>query len=399
MRSHCLAIAPLLAASVSAAAPLTLQFRSFANLGNTTFDQHGVCFTIAGLSGLAWTGPEFGGDATTYLAVMDNSNKLVRLSIALAPDGSIVNAAIAPVAGISLSDNRDFEDIAFRGAARDTVFLSEEGVPEVREYSLASGTLVGTIPRPSIFGNRRANLGFESLSLNRTRSRLWTANEEALSVDGGVSTTAAGTWIRLLQYDATQNPPVPLSQFAYLTQPIHGSVISGARSGVSQVVALPNGKLLVLERSFAFAATFFQTRIYEVDVSAATDVSALGTLIGTSYTPATKRPLYVGDQTNLEGLCLGPKLPDGAYALLGIVDDGDPISVNRVVSFRLTGAVDSSCPADLSDDKVVDDADFVRFAESYNLLLDPVGDINQDGVADDADFVIFAAAYNDLVCP
>jgi hypothetical protein len=68
------------------------------------------------------------------------------------------------------------------------------------------------------------------------------------------------------------------------------------------------------------------------------------------------------------------------------------------VSFRLAGDVDSTCPADLNDDGVVDDADFVRFAESYNLLLDPVGDLNQDGVADDADFVLFAAAYNEFVC-
>lgn len=392
-------LAVLIASATAIAAPLSLQVKSVVALGSSTQDQNGVAFTIAGLSGLTWTGPEVGGGGTTYLAVMDNSNKLVRVSIAVTSDGAISSAAIVLGGGLSLSDSRDFEDIAYRGAALDSVYLCEEGSPEVREYRLGNGAFVRVLSRPAIFANRRANFGFESLSLNRSRSTLWTANEEALTSDGAASTPTAGTWVRLLKYDATQTPPVPVAQFAYLTQPIHGSVISGARSGVSQIVALPNGRLLVLERSFAFGATFFQTRIYEVDVSDATDVFSLGTLTGTTYTPATKRLLYSGDQTNLEGLCLGPKLPDGAYVLLGIVDDGDPISVNRVVSFRLAGDVDSMCPADLNDDGVVDDADFVRFAESYNLLLDPVGDLNQDGVADDADFVVFAAAYNDLVCP
>jgi hypothetical protein len=388
----------LLAGSANAAT-LALQFMSGANLASTSHDQNGSAFTVAGFSGLTWTGPELGGGGSSYIAVMDNSNKLVRLSILLSADGSIASVAVVPGGGLSLANSRDFEDIAYRGAALNSVCLCEEGSPEVRGYRLDTGSLARVLPRPAIFANRRANFGFESLSLSRTRSSLWTANEEALTNDGPTSTPTAGTWVRLLQYDATTTPPTAVAQFAYRTQPIHGSVISGARSAVSQVVALPSGKLLVLERSFALGSTFFQTRIYEVDITAATDVSALGTIVGTTYTPATKRLLYSGDQTNLEGLCLGPKLPDGSYALLGIVDDGDPISVNRVVSFRLTGDVDSTCPADLNDDGFVDDADFVRFAESYNLLLDPVGDVNQDGVADDADFVLFAAAYNELICP
>lgn len=381
------------------ATPLSVQFKSAANLGSTSQDQNGGTFTVAGLSGMIWAGPEIGGGGSSYLAVMDNSNKMVRLSIALATDGVIASAAIVQAGGLSLSDTRDFEDVAYVGAARDSVYLCDESVPDIREYRLDTGAFVRALSRPFIFANRRNNFGFESLSLSRTRSTLWTANEEALTTDGTASTPTAGTWVRLLKYDATQSPPLAVAQFAYLTQPIHGALISGARSGVSQVVALPNGKLLVLERSFAFGATLFQTRTYEVDVAAATDVSSLVTLIGATYTAATKRLLYSGDQTNLEGLCLGPKLSDGSYALLGIVDDGDPISVNRVVSFRLAGDVDSTCPADLNDDGVVDDADFVRFAESYNLLLDPVGDLNQDGVADDGDFVLFAAAYNELVCP
>lgn len=61
------------------------------------------------------------------------------------------------------------------------------------------------------------------------------------------------------------------------------------------------------------------------------------------------------------------------------------------------------CPADLNNDGMVDDADFVPFVVAYNYLLcDPPGcptDFNGDWMTDDADFSIFAVAYDALLCP
>jgi hypothetical protein len=64
------------------------------------------------------------------------------------------------------------------------------------------------------------------------------------------------------------------------------------------------------------------------------------------------------------------------------------------------------CPGDFNIDGFVDDADFVIFVNSYNILdcADPAmpegcpGDMNGDGFVDDADFVDFVFAYNNLVC-
>lgn len=87
-----------------------------------------------------------------------------------------------------------------------------------------------------------------------------------------------------------------------------------------------------------------------------------------------------------------------------------PIGPSHIQSpvMSLQGALDAgaSCPADLTVDQQVDDADFVGFAGSYNLLdcADPSmmpgcpADLNLDGFVDDTDFVIFAAAYDALVC-
>ncbi|MBX3381095.1 MAG: dockerin type I repeat-containing protein [Phycisphaeraceae bacterium] len=64
------------------------------------------------------------------------------------------------------------------------------------------------------------------------------------------------------------------------------------------------------------------------------------------------------------------------------------------------------CPGDLNLDGFVDDADFVLFVASYNILdcADPsmpancIADLNGDGFVDDADFVEFVVAYNNLTC-
>lgn len=79
--------------------------------------------------------------------------------------------------------------------------------------------------------------------------------------------------------------------------------------------------------------------------------------------------------------------------------DSDPITIR----FR----AGLPCPADLSADGVVEDADFVLFAAAYNLLdcADPAmsfecpADLNADGFVDDSDFVLFVQAYDALSCP
>lgn len=65
------------------------------------------------------------------------------------------------------------------------------------------------------------------------------------------------------------------------------------------------------------------------------------------------------------------------------------------------------CEGDLNLDGLVEDLDFVVFAQAYGVLdcADPLmsagcpSDLNGDGIVEDSDFVEFAAAYNGLVCP
>ncbi|MBN8596040.1 MAG: hypothetical protein J0L78_00030 [Planctomycetes bacterium] len=66
-----------------------------------------------------------------------------------------------------------------------------------------------------------------------------------------------------------------------------------------------------------------------------------------------------------------------------------------------------TCRADLPNDGVVDDDDFLIFVKAYNNLVcaDPEmptgcpADLSEDGFVDDSDFPAFVGAYNDLICP
>ena len=317
---------------------MSVEFRGTVPLGATAMDQNGENFAVTGLSGLTWL-----HDAQ-FAAVMDNSDKLVFLNVEFAADGAISSATIA--GGLTLADSCDFEGIACSTPEHDSVFLAEEDTPAVQEYSLSDGALLQTLKPSPVFFNALPNFGFESLSRQPGGTELWTANEEALTVDGDVSTPQHGTVVRLLRYSPADQAAGgagctrcagPAEQFAYVTEPMHGGDIAGGRSGLVGLAVLPSGKMLALERSFALSIPdFFQNRLYELDFAGATEVSEfVDGLDGEVFTPVSKYLLWLGNVGNLEGLALGPPLAGGNRALLGIVDNGDPLSTNQLVAFEL----------------------------------------------------------------
>ncbi len=347
-RAACVSILLSSLAACTTAQPLTIESRGTFNLPSTTTDQFGQSVTIAGVSGISMIQEPAEGLARRYLAVMDNSNVVLELAVVHNADGSVASASV--VRAIRISQSHDYEGIVSTDATRGTVFISDEDTPMIREFRLSDGSLVQSLPTPAVYASRRPNFGFEALGGVLAESTpstltlsLWTCNEEALMVDGNVSTPSTGTIVRMQRY-TVQNSTVTLGpQIAYQTEPLHGASISGARSGVADLVMLPDGRVLTLERSFAFSTLgFFRTKIFAVDFAGTTDVSAIPGLVGQSYVGVTsangrKKLLYEGDRTNLEGLTLGPRLAAGSFSLLGVVDDGDPISVNRLVAFEVRG--------------------------------------------------------------
>ena len=355
--------------------------------------------SVAELSGVTYVGPAPTSGLQRFAAVQDSGGQVITLDVGLDVSGNVVSAAA--VESLSLANSLDFEGIAYTDATQNSAFISEEGGPGVREYDLTSGALLDTLSIPSVFATRAGNRGFESLARSADGSVMWTANEEALTVDGALSTPLAGSTVRLLRLDESGGSYSAGSQFAYLTEPIHGIDVNGSRSGVSDLVVLPDGTVLALERSAAAALPPFLTSIYEVDFAGATDISAsnfdAGLLADPNYTPVTKELLWSGaadgsQGQNFEGLALGPQLANGNWVLLGVSDDGGGTNSSTIATWELS----ANPSADFNEDGFVGGLDFLSWQRGIGTSIGASfsqGDANRDGAVDFEDLAIWEAEY------
>jgi Esterase-like activity of phytase len=320
----------------------------------------------------------------------------VQFNLDLGEDGTIYSAAA--VSGVTLSPSGDYEGIAYTGPARNSVFVSDETTNGVYEHNLTTGVRIQTVPIPAVFGTARADKSFESLTRAVSGSAMWTANEEGLGMDSQVSTPIAGTTVRLQKLIDNGSGVTAGPQYAYVTDPIH-SLSSPKRSGVSDLVMLPDDTLITLERSVASATPVYRNSIYQVDLTGATDVSTAefnAGLLGKTYTPATKTQLWAGTAggglshlgEDMEGLALGPVLEDGNYLLVGIVDDDDILSNNTVVAFELS-LTGCSLAGDYNCNGKIDEADQAMWRNTFGSTLNLSADGNQDGMVDALDYTFW----------
>lgn len=328
----------MLLAAPAGAQEATLVYRGCARLSDRR---------VIGLSGLTRA-----GDSDVYLGVMDSGPVLVKLSIKLKADGSIESAGSTAFLPI-MARLRDLEGIAFTNPKRDSVIVSDETSPGLTEVSLSDGKLLQSLRVPALFKTFVPNKGFESCTMSPDGKSLWTANERALKIDGnpqtGVTPIMSQTRVRLLKYDVRGNTYTPAGQYEYDTSGVHDWA---GQIGLCDLAALPDGRLLALERSAAenlSGVKSIRTRIFLVNAparSGATDISKPPFdrgLINRSPVKVHKTMLYDGfvcsaHGENMEGLCLGPSLGKGRWSVLGVVDNTDGpmhLSKSSVVAFEL----------------------------------------------------------------
>ena len=296
------------------------------------------------ISGITWAG----GDA--YYAVDDRDNRLYRLAIELDEAGSVVTGKV--VSSVVVSGARDMEGCAF-DPATGNVWVSDEHDATIREVDPATGKALRSAALPAVQKKFYRNYSLESLAISCDGLTMWTCNEETLSCDGTNSTKTAGSTVRLTRFSRRSGGDdwVPSGQWAYLTEPIgsnsfalNGKVLT--RSGVTDVAVLPDGTLLVLERTLRhehLLADDFYARIYSVDLACATDVSSLESLRGAEYALAKKTLLYSTGRAamvNYEGMCTGPVLGDASRkdVALVLVSDAGASARPKIMSLKLSAA-------------------------------------------------------------
>ncbi len=283
-----------------------------------------------------------------------NKAEVYPLALAFGPTGAITEQTLGdPINPGTLNDS---EGIAYDPGA-GTFWISDEAAPSITEYH-ASGMPTGrSAPIPAIQkSKRRSNLSLEALSISGDGLTMWTANEQALACDGETArgNTNVSTRVRLTRFTrpSLTGEWSEAGQWAYACDPCAG--LSNAQSGLSGLCALPDESLLVLEREVS-TATWGRCRIYRVTpeaLEAATDVSSVDALTNASCTVVSKGKRLIdfkgaGMEKMIvyEGICLGPRLPDGSRSVLLVSDGGATKSafiftartVSRLCALRLTG--------------------------------------------------------------
>jgi hypothetical protein len=316
----------------ASAQTLTLSYRNTQSLGNGS--------AAGQLSGLTYLG---GND---WIVVADKRNELLPINVSFNPANGTTTTITQSAKRIIGGVERDYEGIAFTGATRNTLLISEEDSPAVREFNFSTLAERGDSPlaTPSVFlpPNLRGNLGFESLTYSQSTGSVFTANEEALVPDGATATSSQGTTVRIQRYVPSGSSFAASGQWAYKTDPIHGTnsgvTDPAAQCGLSDLVVLDDGRLLTLERSVYYTSFLgqplpnFESRIYVVSPTGS-PASA------DTANPLSKTLLWSGSlglSGNLEGLALGPATANGRL-VLGICDNADNnLLAANLAAFELT---------------------------------------------------------------
>jgi hypothetical protein len=241
----------------------------------------------------------------------------------------------------------DAEGIRLLPGGRGVLWTSEGDYavnqsPAVREARL-DGSFVRAFETPKMlhFGRPgtgpRDNLSFEGLALTPDARIAWVAMENALEQDGprpGVG--QPGGPCRFTAFDVASGRA--LRQIAYIPDAIpHAPLLPGAaENGVSEALMIDAHRMLVLERAYiaGFGASL---RLYEIDTRAASDTLALERLGAGQYRAAPKRRvadfarLGLSCLDNTEGMCWGPRLPNGRRSLVVVSDDN--FSARQVTQF------------------------------------------------------------------
>lgn len=368
------------------------------NLTLTGTGQGAIDFSssaIRELSGLTY----LGGDS--FVVVSDTNGTMAPATITIdLGTGQITAASLGTP--ISVSGGNDLEAIAYD--PRDgSVLIADEAGNTITRHLLADGSQVGSINVPTVFDDARGNRGFESLSLSPSADSLWTANEEALTVDGPLSTVSDGTVVRLQRFDSAGQPAI---QHGYLTQPHAGDSslfgISG-QSGVADLIALPGHRLIVMERELGGAIPSLRNRFYLIDASSAIDTTSVAALTASTPGLVEKELLYQVNAgfANYEGVALGPMLENGDYAVLLVSDDGSGgTNPQQLLSLRLSGV---AVTGDVNGDFVVDADDLEVVLNGWNTSVATgnrlAGDLDPDGQIGIGDLDVVLANWTDVSTP
>lgn len=262
-----------------------------------------------------------------------------------------------------LAQEKGFDHEAIVKVSDSTLVIASEGYCRLKEYPVlptsADAAKVGF--SQNLWESRwpsadfYPNYNFESLAFDSVRQYLWTIPESTLRKDGQPATSQNGlaNQLRLMRLDwgrikenrnkegyseqvSSKKDSRYMMTYAYqMDQPSTNKKADIYVMGVSELCALPDGQLLVLERE-AFIpkikiGAFCKCKLYLINPLNSEEFSMKEKF--SSDTPFLKKRLLTEWKTglslskrsfaNYEGMCLGPKLEDGSQVVILLSDSQD----------------------------------------------------------------------------
>lgn len=240
---------------------------------------------------------------------------------------------------------KGFDHEAIVKVSDSTLVIASEGYCRLKEFPiLPTSADAAKVGYPQNLWESRwpssdfyPNYNFESLAFDPVHQYLWTIPESTLRKDGQPATPQNGltNQLRLMRLDWGKNSRY-MTAYAYqMDQPSTHKKADIYVMGVSELCALPDGQLLVLERE-AFIpkikiGAFCKCKLYQINPLNSEEFALKEKF--SSDTPFLKKRLLAEWKTglslskrsfaNYEGMCLGPKLKDGSQVVILLSDSQD----------------------------------------------------------------------------
>ncbi len=197
------------------------------------------------------------------------------------------------------------------------------------------GKFIDTFPLPQNLwmhateNGPRQNGVLEGMSFANHYKTLYVNLEEPRYEDGPrAETTANEAWIRIYRFDMASKKNT--AQYAYKLDPVAYPAIPADAfkiNGIPDILWLGDDKLIVLERSFSTGRIPCTIKIFIADLKGAGNIQNNPSLIKTpAAKPVQKKLLLNMDSLNvytdnIEGITLGPILPNGHRTLVLVADN------------------------------------------------------------------------------
>ena len=232
--------------------------------------------------------------------------------------------------GVGRVDTCGLDHEAIAKTSDSTLVIVSEGLFRFTQYPIDNPIHgLWSLRKPA--ADFYPNYGYESLTYDSVRHCLWSVTESTLRKDGEPASWQNGmrNRLRLFSFDKSGIR----SSYAYLMDPPSTSRVAQMYvMGVSELCALPDGQLLVLEReawipkiklgAFCRCKLYIvnpsQEKEFEMNDSFSADTPFVHKRLLTEWT--TRLSLLGRSFANYEGMCLGSRLANGDWVLILLAD-------------------------------------------------------------------------------